>query len=159
MSEPNYLAHARKDIGLKEVKGAAHSVRIGQWLKKLKAWWQDDETPWCGVAMGGWLSECGLPVPKEYYRASTWGGYGYPCEGPKLGAIAVMTRQGGGHVGIVTGVTADGGHVRVLGGNQGDMVKESFFEASRVTTYRAPSGYTLNAAPIVKIGELSRSEA
>lgn len=158
-NEPKYLTIARGDIGLREIKGPKHSSRIAGWLKKLGAWWQDDETPWCGVAVAGWLAEAGLPYPKTYYRALSWAEYGVACKSPKLGAIAVLQRKGGGHVGIVTGVNESGSHVRLLGGNQGDSVCEAWFEASRIVAYRMPEATIIAAAPVATVGKLSESEA
>lgn len=159
MSEFKYLDIARKDIGLKEIKGPKHASRITQWLVKLGAWWRDDETPWCGVAVGGWLSEAGEAIPKAFYRASAWADWGKDANGPKLGAIAVLTRTGGGHVGIVTGVSLDGKYVRLLGGNQGDSVCEAWFAADRVTAYRLPVGAKLVGAVVASVGTFSKSEA
>lgn len=159
-TEPNYLTIARRDIGLREIKGPKHAGRIVQMLQKLGAWWRDDETPWCGVAVGAWLTAAGLRIPKHYYRALEWSYYGEKLPGPRQGAIAVMARKGGGHVGIVTGVTQDGSHVRLLGGNQNDAVNETWFPAARITAYRAPSVVSLlMPATIAKVGALSTSEA
>ena len=77
----------------------------------------------------------------------------------RRGAIAVLTRKGGGHVGIVTGVTRNGSHVRLLGGNQGDAVKEAWFPADRVTAYRLPAGVQRIPATIATLGALSTGEA
>jgi len=158
-TEPNYLIAARRDIGVREIKGPRHNARISQMLQRLGAWWRDDETPWCGVAVGAWLSECGYAVPKAYFRALAWADYGTACRGPAQGAIAVLTRQGGGHVAIVTGVTRDGAYVRLLGGNQGDAVCEAWFPATRVTAYRLPPGVAFRPATVALRGALSQSEA
>lgn len=158
-TEPNYLTAARRDIGVREIKGPRHNARISQMLQRLGAWWRDDETPWCGVAVGAWLSESGYAVPKTYFRALSWADYGVPCRGPAQGAIAVLTREGGGHVALVTGVTRDGAYVRLLGGNQGDAVCEAWFPAARVTAYRLPSGVSPRPAVVAPRGALSQSEA
>lgn len=158
--EPSYLTAARRDIGLREIKGPKHAGRIVQMLRRLGAWWRDDETPWCGVAVAAWLSESGLPIPRHYYRALAWADYGKGCSRPVQGAIAVLSRNGGGHVGIVTGVTADGEHVRLLGGNQGDAVNEAWFPAHRVIAYRLPTGMGLVlSATVAPLGAMSKSEA
>jgi len=155
---PDYLAHARKDIGLREIKGPSHAARIIQAWKVIgHSWLKTDEDAWCAGILGSWLKECGLPIPKNAFRAHEWGVYGYPVDA-MLGAIAVMTRKGGGHVGLVTGITQDGKAVRVLGGNQGDMVCESWFPIERITTFRCPLGYTLSSAPIAVLGEISKKE-
>jgi len=159
IAEPSYLIAARRDIGLREIKGPKHAGRIVQMLQRLGAWWHDDETPWCGVAVASWLSEAGYPIPKNYFRALAWATFGDACPGPAQGAIAVLTRKGGGHVGIVTGITRDGSHVRLLGGNQNDAVNEAWFPASRITAYRLPVGVRFIEATFAMLGTLSKSEA
>jgi uncharacterized protein (TIGR02594 family) len=157
--DPAYLIAARRDIGVREIKGPKHSGRILEMLIRLRAWWSDDETPWCGVAVAAWLSEAGYPIPKHYYRALAWSDYGQQLGAPCHGAIAVLTRKGGGHVGLVTGVTPDLSHVRLLGGNQNDAVNESWFPASRITAYRLPPGVERRATEVTRVGRLSGSEA
>lgn len=162
--EPSYLVAARRDIGLREIKGPKHAGRIVQMLQRLGAWWRDDETPWCGVAVASWLSQAGYPIPKHYYRALAWADYGIRCPVPAQGAIAVLTRKGGGHVGLVTGYTEPGplvgAHVRLLGGNQNDAVSEAWFPVERITAYRLPEGVARIPVTVVpRIGSMSRSEA
>lgn len=155
---PDYLIAAFRDVGLSETKGTKHNRRIVGWLEMLGAWWRDDETPWCGVALAAWMRETANPYPKEYYRAKQWADYGEAC-GVRYGAIAVLERKGGGHVGIVTGISNAGKYIRLIGGNQNDMVKESWFDAERVTAYRKRPGDDLSPPPLAKVGELSKSEA
>lgn len=160
MNEPKYLTVARGYIGTREVPGPKHNGVIRGWLSKLGAWWHDDETPWCGVFVAACLQEAGLPYPKAYYRARSYVDYGewVPCT--RLGAVVVLSRTGGGHVGFLTGRTADGAFLRVLGGNQGNMVCEAWFEASRVVDSRCPPGVKLEQiVPTVKMGAKSRGEA
>lgn len=156
---PSYLTVARSYVGLKEIPGPKHNTTIQGWLKKLGAWWNDDETPWCGVFAAACMQQAGLPFPKAYYRAKEWATYGTPMPGPFYGAIAVLERVGGGHVAFVTGVSKDGKKLRLLGGNQGNMVNESWFDTVRVTAYRCPAGIALDAAPIAVVGAMSKSEA
>lgn len=160
IAEPSYLIAARRDIGLREIKGPKHAGRIVEMLRRLGAWWRDDETPWCGVAVASWLSEAGYPIPKHYYRALAWADYGDRAPRPEQGAIAVLSRDGGGHVGIVTGVSPNGSHIRLIGGNQGDAVSEAWFPAVRVVAYRTPPGVLKSwMATVAPVGTLSRSEA
>jgi uncharacterized protein (TIGR02594 family) len=42
-----WILEAKKHIGLKEIPGPKHNVTILAWLSQLKAWWKEDETPWC----------------------------------------------------------------------------------------------------------------
>ena len=157
-TEPSYLIEARKDIGQRETLGPNDSPFIRAMLKRLKLSWLLGQ-PWCGTIMADWLTRTGYTVPAKAFRALAWTDYGIRCPGPAQGAIAVLTRKGGGHVGIVTGVTRNGSHVRLLGGNQGDAVKEAWFPADRITAYRLPAGVQRMPATIATLGALSTSEA
>lgn len=135
--EPIWLRIARQDIGLTEIKGQPTAPRITQWLKSLKAWWSDDETPWCGTAVAAWMTACGIQPPKAWYRAKAWSDWGVPLASPAQGCVVVFERVGGGHVGLVVGETI-AGSLLVLGGNQNDSVRVSMFDRSRVLSYRWP---------------------
>jgi len=119
--ELKWIAEARKHIGLKEIKGSRHNPIILSWLKKLKAWWNDDESAWCGLYVAYCLQEANVPTPKHWYRALDYLNYGTRLIQPAYGCVAVKTRKGGGHVCFVVGQTKEGKLV-CLGGNQNDMV-------------------------------------
>lgn len=55
----------------------------------------------------------------------------------RVGAIAVMGRRGGGHVGVVSGVTATGDPV-VISGNNGGRVREAVYPRGRVLAFVVP---------------------
>lgn len=132
-----WLLEASRHIGLREVKGAPTSPVIAGWLRSLKAWWTDDETPWCGTFVAACMQSAGVPLPKHWYRAKGWLDWGIPLSAPAVGCVVVFEREGGGHVGFVTGRTT-AGNLLVIGGNQGDSVRESPFAFSRVVGYRWP---------------------
>lgn len=159
MMDPAWLADARAHVGLREVYGAPTEPTIQKWLTTLGAWWRDDETPWCGTFVAGILKPHGFDLPKHWYRAKGWLDWGMKLEQPELGCIVVFERQGGGHVGFVTGRDRLGNLV-VLGGNQGDAVNERSFSKDRVLGYRWPIGARFWAAglPPVEAG-LSTREA
>ena len=157
-TEPSYLIEARKDIGQRETLGPNDSPFIRSMLKRLGLSWLLGQ-PWCGTIMADWMARAGYPVPPKAFRALAWADYGVACPGPAHGAIAVLTRKGGGHVGIVTGVSRNGLHVRILGGNQGDAVNEAWFPVARVTAYRLPIGVQRKPASIAARSTLSTSEA
>lgn len=69
--------------------------------------------------------------------ASSFARYGTRVSAPQIGAIAVMTRRGGGHVGVVSGVDARGNPI-IISGNHGRTVAESKYPASRVYAYVVP---------------------
>lgn len=134
---PPWLARAEEHIGLAEIPGKNTAPMIRKWLLALKAWWQDDETPWCGVYVAAAMREAGMPLPQHWYRAKGWMDWGLRLDAPALGCIVVFERQGGGHVGLAVGRNADG-RLLVLGGNQGNRVSVAPFDEDRVLGYRWP---------------------
>jgi uncharacterized protein (TIGR02594 family) len=161
LNEPKWLLCARKDVGLREIAGAKHEPRITQMLIRLGAWWRDDETPWCGVAVGNWMFEAEVQPPAAYYRAKEWLKWGIPCE-PQVGAVAVFDRAGGGHVALIIGQT-EAGHLVCLGGNQRDMVCLAAFNRDRLLGCRWPIGRmherVPGTLPTVSWAQLSANEA
>lgn len=137
MSEPMWVVEGRKHLGLPEIAGPNHSPVIQSWLHKLRAWWNDDETPWCGVYVAACFDTCGFSLPKYWMRAKAWADWGLPLVIPVPGCVVIFDRQGGGHVGFVVGQDVRG-RLMVLGGNQGNKVSIAAFDRSRVLGYRWP---------------------
>lgn len=162
-SYPAWLAYGLTLQGIREIKGPKHNATIVGWLKKLKAWWTDDETPWCGTFVAACMQAAGQPLPANWMRAKAWLDWGVPIAQPVVGAVVIFDREGGGHVGIVVGRDQKG-NLMVLGGNQGDMVKISPFSLARNPRYRIPRGYSVPlehyTLPLVTSdGKLSTNEA
>lgn len=57
-----------------------------------------------------------------------------PKSPPRIGAIVVLTRGGGGHIGVVTGFD-ENGNPRVVSGNHNHRVAESVYSKHRVIAY------------------------
>lgn len=70
--------------------------------------------------------------------ASSFARYGQRISGPQVGAIAVMSRRGGGHVGVVSGIDANGNPI-VISGNHGRRVAESTYSRGRIYAYVMPT--------------------
>jgi uncharacterized protein (TIGR02594 family) len=70
--------------------------------------------------------------------ASSFASYGQRVSGPQIGAIAVMGRRGGGHVGIVSGIDAAGNPI-VVSGNNRNRVREAVLSRSRIYAYVMPT--------------------
>jgi len=70
--------------------------------------------------------------------ASSFARYGQRLAGPQVGAIAVMSRRGGGHVGVVTGIDSRGNPI-VVSGNHGHRVAEAVYPRGRIYAYVMPS--------------------
>ena len=76
--------------------------------------------------------------------ASGYARYGTRVSGPQVGAIAVMGRNGGGHVGVVTGIDPNGNPI-VLSGNTWNRntggrhtVAEQVYPRGRISAYVMP---------------------
>lgn len=137
MNDPAWLVEARGHIGLAEIPGKEHSPVIVAMLKGLKAWWTDDETPWCGVFVAHCFREATIALPKDWFRAKSWATWGTGLNGALYGCVVVFERVGGGHVGFAVGRDQQG-RLLVLGGNQGNRVSVAPFDGSRVVAYRWP---------------------
>lgn len=160
-ADPLWIAEARRHIGVAEIPGKDTAPVIAGWLRKLRAWWSDDATPWCGVFAAMCLQEVGLPIPQHWYRARAYLDYGKHIFTPVYGCIVVFERTGGGHVGFVVGRNEHGA-LMTLGGNQGDRVSIAAFDPARVLGYRWPVGAPRTGQPLPRyLGNypLSQNEA
>jgi len=164
MSEPRWLAEARKHVGLTEIVGRKHNPAILRWWTLIRAPFTDDETPWCAGYVGGVLESVGIRSTRSA-MARSYERWGVPVN-PRVGAIVTFwrgsPRGGSGHVGFVVGKDKYG-NLMVLGGNQGNAVSIKPFSASRVTSYRWPAGeqlLDLKSIPLVASdGRVSTNEA
>ena len=92
---------------------------------------------WCGAFMDMVLRHTGhagggnLALGYEHY--------GTRVAGPQVGAIAVMGRHGGGHVGVVTGIDPSGNPI-IVSGNHNNTVAEAVYPRSRIAAYVVPNG-------------------
>jgi uncharacterized protein (TIGR02594 family) len=71
--------------------------------------------------------------------ALSYKNYGKPAQTGCVNCIAVLTRKGGGHVGIVKGYDR-GGNPILISGNHGNRVAISSYSKNRVVAYRYPPG-------------------
>ena len=92
---------------------------------------------WCGAFMDLVLKRTGHPGGGNL--ASAYARYGTRVSGPQVGAIAVMGRHGGGHVGVVSGVDPNGNPI-IVSGNHNHTVAEAVYPAGRINTYVLPGG-------------------
>jgi uncharacterized protein (TIGR02594 family) len=93
---------------------------------------------WCARFMNMVLQRSGLHGTGSD-MARSFASYGQRVSGPQIGAIAVMGRRGGGHVGVVSGIDASGNPI-VVSGNHGHRVAESAYPRGRIYAYVMPTG-------------------
>lgn len=86
---------------------------------------------WCGKFMAIVAPGAAAKVRNPAW-ARAWASL--PKTQAQIGAIAVMGRRGGGHVGIVSGFDRSGNPIIVSGNNRG-AVREGAYPASRVIAY------------------------
>jgi len=90
---------------------------------------------WCGAFMDMVLRRTGYAGGGNL--ALGYEHYGTRVSGPQVGAIAVMGRHGGGHVGVVSGVDANGNPI-IVSGNHNHTVAESVYPRRRIAAYVLP---------------------
>ena len=91
---------------------------------------------WCGAFMDMVLKRTGHRGGGNLARG--YAHYGTRVAAPQVGAIAVMGRRGGGHVGVVSGIDANGNPI-IVSGNHNRTVAESVYPRGRITAYVVPS--------------------
>jgi uncharacterized protein (TIGR02594 family) len=92
---------------------------------------------WCARFMNMVLQRSGLKGTGSD-MASSFANYGQRVSGPQVGAIAVMRRRGGGHVGVVSGIDANGNPI-LVSGNYGNRVREAAYPRGRIYAYVMPT--------------------
>ena len=92
---------------------------------------------WCARFLNLVLQRTGYPGTGSD-MANSFAHYGQRISGPQVGAIAVMGRRGGGHVGIITGIDAAGNPI-MISGNNGNRVREAAVSRGRIYAYVMPT--------------------
>src|ERR1700761_6125824 len=92
---------------------------------------------WCARFMNMVLEKTGHQGTGSA-MANSFASYGHRVSGPEVGAIAVMGRRGGGHVGIITGIDASGNPI-MISGNNGNRVREAPISRGRIYAYVMPN--------------------
>jgi len=92
---------------------------------------------WCARFMNMVLQRSGYRGTGSD-AARSFASYGQRVSGPQIGAIAVMARRGGGHVGIVSGIDASGNPI-VVSGNNRNRVREAPISRGRIYAYVMPT--------------------
>ena len=141
---------AREHLGLKEVSGPEHNEKIVAFFHDVgHDWVKDDETAWCAAFLGAMLHRAGLPHTGKL-NARSYMNYGVEVDlkDAQPGDIVVFWRgsKNGwqGHVGFFVKETAQ--KIRVLGGNQTNMVNEADYGKDRLLGIRRIHGGRDNIA-------------
>ena len=130
VGRPLWLQYSIAHIGTREVAGAWDNRELVADIQTVAPDYEHDATPWCA----GWVSLCFAKAGIKPSKSPLWAlsyaqGWGVKLIGPAVGAVAVKTRKGGGHVTFVAGRNKNG-ILACCGGNQNDSVNISEYAAS-----------------------------
>jgi uncharacterized protein (TIGR02594 family) len=133
-----WMAIARDEMGVAEVPGTGSNPRISEYHATTHGGPETDSVPWCSSFVNFCITQAGL-TGTQSKMARSWMTWGRDAGAFVPGCIVVLQRGAAprGHVGFC--VEAVGGIVALLGGNQGNAVTISSFDASRVLARRLPS--------------------
>ena len=92
---------------------------------------------WCGAFMNFVLQRSGHEGTGSDL-AKSFASLGRRVSGPQVGAIAVMARRGGGHVGVVSGIDEAGNPIIISGNSRGRKVAEHAYPRGRIYAYVMP---------------------
>lgn len=172
---PPWLNELGRYMHLHEVRD---NEELSRWLRSDGATLGDPaKLPWCGDAM---QTAIRLTLPSEPfpgalgenpYWARNWAllGREHPLA---LGVMVAMVRPGGGHIGSAVGYDPKLRRIRIRGGNQSNMINDTWADEARViglrkpghaTGYRVPVTYDKKLPPIPIMNAegavISRNEA
>ena len=135
------LSSAYASVGPEALSSAAASGGSSDVVSEARRYLGGNPTGraslWCARFMNMVLSRTGHRGTGSD-MASSFASYGHRVSGPQVGAIAVMGRRGGGHVGIITGIDARGNPI-MISGNNGNRVKEAPISRGRIYAYVMPN--------------------
>lgn len=135
---PEYVKIALKEIGVKEIVGTVHNPRVLEYQATTAGKYKEDETPWCGAFISWVMKEANIDHNiKVTERAKEWKTFGVDSVKPVLGAIAIKSRNGGGHVCIVVGKLKNGS-LLCVGGNQSNEVNIAQYAPNVFEDFRVP---------------------
>jgi len=142
----NWMKIARGEMGQTEIPGAGSNSRIEGYHATTSMGAANDDVPWCSSFVNAVLERAGIKGT-DSASAISWKNWGQRVNGltdAREGDVVVLHRRGGGpndtHVGFL--VRGNNGQITLLGGNQGNTVKESSFNLGEweVVALRRPRG-------------------
>lgn len=136
--DPRWYAIAWGERGQKEQAGPGDNPRILAYQTACSYNAKDEDVPWCSSFANWVMKQAGIKGSGEA-AARSWLKWGQELDKPRRGAITVLTRPGSstnGHVAFYVG--EEGGRLKLLGGNQENQVKISYYDKSRLLSYRWP---------------------
>jgi len=129
---------ARQEEGVSEIEGPKSSKRILEYHATCSLKATSDDIAWCSAFVNWCMKQAGVKGTNDA-GARSWLHWGRSIPQPVEGCVAVLKRTENpakGHVAFF--VRREGDKVILLGGNQGNRVREAPYDASRVLSFRLP---------------------
>lgn len=137
---PPWMRVARAEVGVRSAPPGQNNPRITAYHAGTNIAGYDDKAAWCSSFVNWCLAEVGLRGTGSAL-ARSWLDWGEALEAPRLGCIAVLTRDDPrpwtGHVGFY--LRHEGERIVLFGGNQLDCVCENDYPAASLLAYRWPA--------------------
>lgn len=144
---PPWMKIAKGELGQHEIKGKGANSRILEYHASTTLKAKSDETAWCS-SFTNWSMEQSGVKGTDSAAAASWKNWGEPTDA-RYGAVTVLHNSkaagsslttSGNHVGFLVEETPT--HYGLLGGNQSDSVKVTYFPKSKwkLEGYRWPPG-------------------
>jgi len=124
---------AQSQIGLGEVGGNNKGMYVRQYLNGR------ENLPWCAGFVSYCAKKSGYNLPYAL-RARDYLKLGKKVRTPKPGDLIVFSRQGGGHIGIISKVYKKDNIIITIEGNLGDYpskVKECHYKLGKIKNFLA----------------------
>lgn len=136
-----WMRIAIAEKGVSEIKGSQHNRRIIEYHAATGLAAKEDEVAWCASFVNWCLKQAGIQGNNSA-RAKDFGTWGRGLDTPRYGCIVHLHRapkgvdgrtgsSSGNHVAFFISQTAT--HITLLGGNQGNRVRESSYPLSQYT--------------------------
>ena len=132
--EAAWMKIARAELGVVE-DPTGSNPRIEAYHASTAGGAADDSVPWCASFVNFCVEAAGVKGT-DSKAARSWMEWGVDVADFVPGCIVVLKRGSApkGHVGFFAGF--ESGRIKLLGGNQGDMVSVASFDADRVLARR-----------------------
>lgn len=134
-------AHTQANVAPGAVEGGSKSGSSSSLVMEARHYLGTNPTSrgslWCARFLNMVLQRTGHQGTGSD-MASSFAHYGHRIAGPQVGAIAVLGRRGGGHVGIITGIDAAGNPIMISGNNR-NRVREAPVSRGRIYAYVMPN--------------------
>ena len=126
MIKPFHIAF--RELGVKEIAGAANNERILEYHNCVRGGFNSDEIAWCSSFVNFAFMVAGDDTRTKSAASQSWIHWGVETKEPKLGDLVVFTNKKNpafGHVGFYIDQIENA--ILVLGGNQKNSVSVQWY--------------------------------